>query len=580
LPFLFAVSIAFLSAAAARLTGSLWCLPMWGLSIAGAGLGASFVPAGFGTSGTPWLIRSASLAVIVAALLAVRCRLSNPLADRLFVAFFCVVTLVGLLLTSPFILGALILLLVLESMFPASSGGQYPSWISLGLCIVTLVAAIAASSAEGSMSALQILLLCLSAAFWLNMSFGLRHLLASVPRVYSVGVRRRARSDIERLITAYQNLCSLLRDALARHLGEGFLQGLERSWEERLDAEIEVPETEEIATLAVHLDSKCHTMFSRVQKLLGRHLFPSLISDVLHRIYWMEREVLVQHIPTIAAGLERDQEEAIDPEELLVDLPLFSGLDEGHRKEVASLFRRRRVPEGAQVIGQGEPGSEFYVIAHGTASVEVEDEWGQKRTVAHLAGNDYFGEIALLQDVPRTATVVAQTPLDLFVLGRQDFRTHLTEVSTLAESIEVSVARVNMLRGITLFRRLPPALLTKIASWFELLHAKPGELIIEENQPGEAFYVIQKGLCQVVHRRDEATEEELARLGPGEYFGEISLVLGRPTTATVRALEHTDLLRLPEDRFLAIFRENTFFAESLSKVASRRMVDTTERKRR
>ena len=430
------------------------------------------------------------------------------------------------------------------------------------------------------MSALQILLLCLSAAFWLNMSFGLRHLLASVPRVYSVGVRRRARSDIERLITAYQNLCSLLRDALARHLGEGFLQGLERSWEERLDAEIEVPETEEIATLAVHLDSKCHTMFSRVQKLLGRHLFPSLISDVLHRIYWMEREVLVQHIPTIAAGLDRDQEEAIDPEELLVDLPLFSGLDEGHRKEVASLFRRRRVPEGAQVIGQGEPGSEFYVIAHGTASVEVEDEWGQKRTVAHLAGNDYFGEIALLQDVPRTATVVAQTPLDLFVLGRQDFRTHLTEVSTLAESIEVSVARVNMLRGITLFRRLPPALLTKIASWFELLHAKPGELIIEENQPGEAFYVIQKGLCQVVHRRDEATEEELARLGPGEYFGEISLVLGRPTTATVRALEHTDLLRLPEDRFLAIFRENTFFAESLSKVASRRMVDTTERKRR
>ena len=52
-------------------------------------------------------------------------------------------------------------------------------------------------------------------------------------------------------------------------------------------------------------------------------------------------------------------------------------------------------------------------------------------------------------------------------------------------------------------------------------------------------------------------------------------MLRRPTTATVQATESTELLRLSEEHFLAIFRENTFFAETLSKVASRRMIENT-----
>ncbi len=580
IPLVYVGSIAFFCSAVVRLTGSIWHLPVWGLTVAAALWGSSFIPAGLATGDAPELLRLGALVLTAAALVPIRYRIANLAADRILLGLVCVVALVGVILTSPLVLGLLVLFLVLNMSTRGRTGSLAPIWVSLGFSVLAFLMGVKGNGGVQPTAHFQVLMVLLSSVLWLNTSFGFRHLLAKVPGVFPAGTRRRAHSDLERLRAAFQNMRTLLRHALSVHLGEGFLRGMERTWGERIDAESSVEETEEISAMAVRLDNECQKLFHRVRRLIGRNLFPDLISDALHRIYWMEREVLVQHLPTVAATVDRDQEEAVDPQQLLVKLPLFSGLDEGHRKEVASLFRRRKVPEGAQVIAQGTPGSEFYVIANGTASVEVEDEWGQRRTVAHLADTDYFGEVALLQDVPRTATVVAQTPLDLFVLGRQDFRTHLTEVSTLSESIEVSVARVNMLRGIALFRRLPPALLSKIASWFEPVRVKAGDTVIEEGQPGEAFYVIQKGLCQVMHRRDEASEEELARLGPGEYFGEISLVLGRPTTATVRALEPTELLQLSKDRFLAIFRENTFFAENLSKVASRRLIDTRGREGR
>ena len=102
--------------------------------------------------------------------------------------------------------------------------------------------------------------------------------------------------------------------------------------------------------------------------------------------------------------------------ELLRSVPIFGPLPEPTLERLSWQLVRVAVPAATAVIRQGDRGDRFYVIAEGELDV-VSDG----RTVAVLGPGDYFGEIALLRDVPRTATVTARTPCVLYALEREDF---------------------------------------------------------------------------------------------------------------------------------------------------------------
>jgi ATP-binding cassette subfamily B protein len=74
------------------------------------------------------------------------------------------------------------------------------------------------------------------------------------------------------------------------------------------------------------------------------------------------------------------------------------------------------------VVREGEDGDRLYMVKDGEAEVVARDEGEDEVAVASLSKHDYFGEIALLRDVPRTATVRAKGPLELYSLSREDFR--------------------------------------------------------------------------------------------------------------------------------------------------------------
>jgi CRP-like cAMP-binding protein len=96
--------------------------------------------------------------------------------------------------------------------------------------------------------------------------------------------------------------------------------------------------------------------------------------------------------------------------------PLFEDLSKDQRKDLAKVTEDLEVETGKVLCRQGETAQEFFVIIDG--EVEVTKD-GQR--VGTLSDGDFFGEIALLEDVPRTATVTATTPLRFFVLTRQSF---------------------------------------------------------------------------------------------------------------------------------------------------------------
>ena len=105
------------------------------------------------------------------------------------------------------------------------------------------------------------------------------------------------------------------------------------------------------------------------------------------------------------------------PTELLKRVPLFSDLNDRELKQVASSMKERTFDAGQSVTEEGKGGVGFFVIADGTAKVSIGGD--EVRTIGR---GDYFGEIGLIADIDRTATITADTDLRCFGMTSWDFR--------------------------------------------------------------------------------------------------------------------------------------------------------------
>ena len=106
-------------------------------------------------------------------------------------------------------------------------------------------------------------------------------------------------------------------------------------------------------------------------------------------------------------------------------VPVLSELSHAVLEDLASRMTLEKVPDGMAVVREGEVGDRLYIVKEGQAEVVTHGEDGKETELAALSKNDYFGEIALLRDVPRTATVRAKGPAELYSLGREDFQSLL-----------------------------------------------------------------------------------------------------------------------------------------------------------
>lgn len=122
--------------------------------------------------------------------------------------------------------------------------------------------------------------------------------------------------------------------------------------------------------------------------------------------------------------------------EALKRAPLFEGLSNKELTEVAMRTEDLDFPAGKVLCREGETGSEFYVVMEGEAEVTRS---GQK-IATHTAGG-FFGEVSLVEDVPRTATVTATTPLRCFVLTRGRFLHVLDEFPEVERKVMRALAK-------------------------------------------------------------------------------------------------------------------------------------------
>jgi CRP-like cAMP-binding protein len=128
----------------------------------------------------------------------------------------------------------------------------------------------------------------------------------------------------------------------------------------------------------------------------------------------------------------------------LVTIPLFHGLNNKQLKQLANRFVPRSYEAGKNIVTQGKGGEGMFVIISGRAEAIVESGDGTKNTVNEFASRDFFGEIAMLDDGPRTASVIATEPTECLVLTRSDFIALMKNDAEMA--IEITVALAKRLR--------------------------------------------------------------------------------------------------------------------------------------
>jgi len=110
----------------------------------------------------------------------------------------------------------------------------------------------------------------------------------------------------------------------------------------------------------------------------------------------------------------KGKSEAKRARDSLGQVPLFAGLPPRHLKRIGDLTEEVRFMEGATIVRQGDAGDTFFVILEGEAKVAGPSG----RVVNRLRPGEYFGEISLLDGGPRTASVIAETPLTMLALSR------------------------------------------------------------------------------------------------------------------------------------------------------------------
>jgi len=123
-------------------------------------------------------------------------------------------------------------------------------------------------------------------------------------------------------------------------------------------------------------------------------------------------------------------------DEHLAEVPLFAGLSKKQLRMISQLATELEASAGTVLIQEGKIGHEFLIVIDG----EIEVTRGGRLIATHGPGT-YVGEIALLDHRPRTATVVAKTPVRLEVIGQREFAGLLAEVPELSQQLLESVAR-------------------------------------------------------------------------------------------------------------------------------------------
>ena len=199
---------------------------------------------------------------------------------------------------------------------------------------------------------------------------------------------------------------------------------------------------------------------------------------------------------------------------------LFKALDCEQLGLVFAGMSEKAVKAGQVIINQGEEGDNFYIVEAGRYAVEVDG-----KEVVQIGPGGSFGELALMYNAPRAATVKALEDGTLYAVDRGTFRRVIIDLAH-----DKRCKYMDFLKSLPLLASTLSELeIGKIADALEEVQfTQPGQQVIKQGDPGDAFYIILEGSARV-----ERDTNHVGTLNPGDYFGELALLKRQPRAASI-----------------------------------------------
>ncbi|HEY6880969.1 MAG TPA: cyclic nucleotide-binding domain-containing protein [Polyangiales bacterium] len=252
-------------------------------------------------------------------------------------------------------------------------------------------------------------------------------------------------------------------------------------------------------------------------------------------------------------------------------LPLFGTLQAKDLEQMLSAIRVEEVSSGHEIVRQDDPGNEAFVVARGALHV-VRRQGADETVLAQLGPGAIFGEMALISESPRSASVIALEPAQLLVLARDELERAAEEAPALSQQLSTYChgrMHANLIRHARVLAGLSEAERRALLPQLQSVVFESGERIIRREEEASSIYLLASGAVSISVPED-GERLVLATLGPGEVVGEMSLILRRPASADVTALYPTVAYGLSRDKLKSLMRSYPALLVELYDLATRR----------
>jgi len=231
----------------------------------------------------------------------------------------------------------------------------------------------------------------------------------------------------------------------------------------------------------------------------------------------------------------------------------FKSLTTTQLSNAAEKFSVKKFKSSDRIISQGAPADALYCVASGAVDFVAEGEDGTVRKIRTMGRNEFFGEFGLIHNTPRTVSVDALTDVVLLFITKDQYAKSSNEqcLKNLQRWVNATASSIiaSGLKEIHFLSNIGDKQLALIGRLFKCEVIPAGTVIAKENDVGDRFYILSRGLLVVTTTDELGLYVELTRLRPGATFGELSLLKAQPRNATVTTLEESVLFSLGREEF-------------------------------
>eukprot|EP00747_Dinoflagellata_sp_TGD_P165099 gnl/TRDRNA2_/TRDRNA2_185942_c0_seq1.p1 gnl/TRDRNA2_/TRDRNA2_185942_c0~~gnl/TRDRNA2_/TRDRNA2_185942_c0_seq1.p1 ORF type:complete len:434 (-),score=126.89 gnl/TRDRNA2_/TRDRNA2_185942_c0_seq1:83-1201(-) len=212
---------------------------------------------------------------------------------------------------------------------------------------------------------------------------------------------------------------------------------------------------------------------------------------------------------------------------------LFQALDEKDMNIILGAMQEVQIEAGKRVITEGEDGTYLFVIEEGALECKKSID-GEEKVVKTCNAGDVFGELALLYNCPRAASVDAKDKCICWQLDRDTFTNIVSEAATKRRNMyDGFLKSVNLLNGLDAYER------SQIADALKRETFNKGDIIVKQDEPGDKFYILEEGMLSASKSDGDGGEKKVMEYKPGDYFGELALLKNQPRAASIKVESET-----------------------------------------